>query len=78
MSYGYDTAANGSRLTSMTYPNGRVMNYNYTVGVDGSISRLSSISDSFGTLESYGCLGDSSALTVTRDKEKGPPRMPFT
>src|SRR5206468_5751478 len=33
-------AANNSRLTSMTYPNGRVINYNYNTGVDSSISRL--------------------------------------
>jgi YD repeat-containing protein len=66
VNYGYDTAANGSRLTSMTYPNGRVLNYNYTNGVDSAVSRLSSISDSSGTLESYGYLGNASALTVTR------------
>ena len=32
--------ANHSRLTSMTYPNGRVLNYNYASGLDDSISRL--------------------------------------
>jgi RHS repeat-associated protein len=49
--------ANNSRLVSMTYPNGRVLNYNYASGVDNSISRLTSLSDSTGTLESYSYLG---------------------
>jgi RHS repeat-associated protein len=49
--------ANNSRLTSMTYPNGRALNYNYNAGLDSSISRLSSLSDSSGTLESYTYLG---------------------
>src|SRR5262249_27753040 len=51
------SGANNSRQTSMTYPNGRVVSYNYASGVDSSISRLSSISDSSGTLESYKYLG---------------------
>jgi RHS repeat-associated protein len=49
--------ANNSRLESMTYPNGRVLNYNYNTGLDDSISRLSSLSDSSGVLESYTYLG---------------------
>jgi RHS repeat-associated protein len=49
--------ANHSRLTSITYPNGKVLNYNYNSGVDDSVSRLSSLSDTSGTLESYGYLG---------------------
>ena len=32
---------NNSRLTSMTYPNGRVLDYNYNSGLDITISRLS-------------------------------------
>jgi RHS repeat-associated protein len=58
--YGYNLmsgGANNSRLTSMTYPNGRVLTYNYASGVDSSISRLTSISDSSATLESYTYLG---------------------
>src|SRR5438128_5711644 len=35
--------ANNSRLVSMTYPNGRVINYTYNSGLDNTISRLSSI-----------------------------------
>src|SRR5579884_4311104 len=49
--------ANNSRLVSMTYPNGRVLDYNYNAGLDSNISRLSSISDSSATLESYVYLG---------------------
>jgi hypothetical protein len=44
-------------MTSMTYPNGRVVSYNYVSGLDSSISRLKSICDSTGTLESYKYIG---------------------
>ena|GEM_PF-2414997 len=57
--YGYTQMAGGqnnSRLVSMTYPNGRVLNYNYNNGLDSNISRLSSIS-SPGPLEGYQYLG---------------------
>jgi RHS repeat-associated protein len=49
--------ANHSRLVSMTYPNGRVLSYTYAVGLDDRISRLSSLTDSSGTLEAYSYLG---------------------
>src|SRR5437764_3115226 len=49
--------ANHSRLVSLTYPNGRVLNYNYASGLDSTISRLSSLSDSSATLEAYTYLG---------------------
>jgi RHS repeat-associated protein len=52
-----DGGVNNSRLVSMTYPNGRVVNYNYNAGLDNSISRLSSLSDSSGLLETYAYLG---------------------
>jgi RHS repeat-associated protein len=48
---------NNSRLVSMTYPSGYTLNYNYNTGLDGNISRLSSLSDNGGTLESYKYLG---------------------
>ncbi len=48
---------NNSRLTSITYPNGKVLNYNYATGVDSTISRLSSLSDNSGTLETLSYLG---------------------
>ncbi len=48
---------NNSRLVSMTYPNGRVLNYVYNTGLDSTISRLSALSDSSATLESYLYLG---------------------
>lgn len=49
--------ANHSRLTTMTYPSGYAVTYNYSTGLNGNISRLSSPSDSTGTLESYDYLG---------------------
>jgi RHS repeat-associated protein len=54
--------ANHSRLTRMTYPNGRTVHYNYAAGLDDRISRLSSISDNSGTLESYLYLGLNTAV----------------
>jgi RHS repeat-associated protein len=48
---------NNSRLTSMTYPSGYVLNFNYSAGLNSNISRLSSISDASNTLESYQYLG---------------------
>lgn len=49
--------ANHSRLTSMTYPNGKVLTYNYAAGLPSTVSRLSSLSDTSGTLEGYDYLG---------------------
>src|SRR6266540_6709196 len=49
--------ANHSPLVSMTYPNGRVLTYNYSTGLDDTINRLSSLSDNSATLESYAYLG---------------------
>ena len=43
--YGYSFAPSGStnhsRPTSITYPNGRVLAYNYAAGLSDTISRLS-------------------------------------
>ncbi|MDY3560569.1 hypothetical protein R5W23_001813 [Gemmata sp. JC673] len=58
--YGYSEMASGanhSRLTSITYPSGYVLTYNYASGINDGISRLSSLSDSTGTLEAYSFLG---------------------
>jgi RHS repeat-associated protein len=65
--YAYSEMADGanhSRLTSIIYPNGKVLNYNYAAGLDDAISRLSSLSDSTGILESYDYLGE--AVVVAR------------
>jgi hypothetical protein len=51
------SGANHSRLTSMTYPNSKVLTSNYANGLDSTISRLSLLSDTSGTLESYSYLG---------------------
>jgi RHS repeat-associated protein len=49
--------ANHSRLTSVTYPNGRVITYNYASGLASDLSRLSSLTDGGTTLEGYDYLG---------------------
>ncbi|WP_439623362.1 RHS repeat-associated core domain-containing protein [Gemmata sp.] len=49
--------ANQSRQTTLTYPSGYAVTSNYSSGLNNSISRLSSLSDSTGTLESYDFLG---------------------
>ncbi len=49
--------ANHSRPTSLTYPNGRVIDYIYASGLDSSISRLTSLLDNSVTLESFDYLG---------------------
>ena len=54
--YGYSTTDNHSRLVSITHPNGRVLDYDYTSDGD-TISRLTSISDGSITLEGYTYLG---------------------
>src|SRR5439155_17477874 len=54
--------ANNSRLTGITYPNARVITYNYATGLDNTISRLTSISDTTGTLESFSYLGLSTVV----------------
>jgi RHS repeat-associated protein len=58
--------ANHSRPTSMTYPNGKVLTFNYATGLNDAISRLSSLSDSTGTLESYDYLGLDTVVRQSR------------
>jgi YD repeat-containing protein len=57
--YDYTNLASGNniRLTDIIYPDGYTVNYNYSSGLNSNISRLSSLSDSTGTLESYLYLG---------------------
>jgi RHS repeat-associated protein len=64
VSYTYD-AANGDRLTSEVYPNGRTITYNYNSGLDSTASRISSISDSSGTIQSYTYMGLATPVTFT-------------
>jgi RHS repeat-associated protein len=51
--YDFSEAAGGnhSRLAKITYPSGYELDYNYVTGVGSNVSRLTSISDSTGTLE---------------------------
>jgi RHS repeat-associated protein len=58
--YAYSEMASGvnhSRPISMTYPNSRVLDFNYGVALDDSISRFSALKDGSTTLESYDYLG---------------------
>ncbi len=61
--------ANHSRLTSMTYPNGRVLNYTYGTGLDDSVSRVTTLSEGAGTnaltLEAYSYLGVSTVVKAS-------------
>ncbi|MBO0696925.1 MAG: RHS repeat protein, partial [Zavarzinella sp.] len=54
---------NNSRLTSITYPNGRRLDYEYAAGLADSISRLSDIKDGSTVLESYNYLGLGTVVT---------------
>jgi hypothetical protein len=72
--YNYGTAAQGARLTSVRYPNGRLVHYTY--GTAGSaadlLNRLDAIQDDNGsgqpgnTLASYKYLGTGTIVTGTR------------
>ena len=59
-----------SRLTSMTYPNGRQLDFVYNSGLDSNISRVSGLSDDSGTgagnIESYSYLGLSTIVQRNR------------
>jgi RHS repeat-associated protein len=47
--YSQPTGTNYSRLTSMTYPNGRLLDYGYNSGIDTTISRVSYLKDDGGS-----------------------------
>src|SRR5215510_11483498 len=49
--------ANHSQPTNMTYQNGRVLDYVYGIGLDTTISMLTSLSSNSTTLESLSYLG---------------------
>ncbi len=52
-----NTGANHSRLTGVSYPNGRVVSYAYAAGINDRISRLSALADGAVALEGYDYLG---------------------
>jgi RHS repeat-associated protein len=69
VTYSYSEASGGnhSRLTTMTYPNGRTVEYEYDPGVDTAISRLSRLTgDAVGggltSYEEYDYLGASTMV----------------
>jgi RHS repeat-associated protein len=51
------SSANNSRPTGMTYPSGYALSDTYGTGLDTTVSRLTSITDSGNTLESFKYLG---------------------
>jgi RHS repeat-associated protein len=55
--------ANHSRLTSLVYPDGFTVNYQYAAGVDDGISRLTGLANGATTLESYSYLGLGTVVT---------------
>jgi YD repeat-containing protein len=58
--YAFDSGASSSneiRLSSLTYPNTRLVAYNYASGMDATLNRVTSISDTSATLSSYTYLG---------------------
>ncbi|QOV92115.1 RHS repeat-associated core domain-containing protein [Humisphaera borealis] len=65
------SGANHSRLKSMTYPNGRVLRYEYSSGINADTSRISFLADdssgSVGThLEEYSYLGSGTIVRKNR------------
>ncbi len=60
------SGANHSRLTGMTYPDGRVLVYAYISGLDSTISRLSKLTWDATDVETYSYLGLST--TVVRER----------
>ncbi len=63
--------ANHSRLTSMTYPNGRVITYDYGTanGLNDAISRLTALKDGSTTFEGYAYLGLSTVVKRARPED---------
>ena len=64
--YAYSDPSTGSRLVSMTYPNGNVLDYNYgtTGGLNDVIGRLDNLSEGGQTLEAYQYLGLSTVVEL--------------
>ncbi|MGC9261307.1 MAG: RHS repeat-associated core domain-containing protein [Phycisphaerae bacterium] len=79
--YTYTSPSNGSRITSMVYPNGRTIDYNYSgtnlnSALDNAIGRLDSISDGANSgdagqvLQQYSYLG-LSTIVAENDPQTG-------
>jgi RHS repeat-associated protein len=66
--YAYDTGGSSSneiRLNQLTYPNGRMVSYNFASGMDSTLNRVTSISDTSATLASYTYLGLGAVVRIT-------------
>ena len=60
--YTYD-AANGDRPTGIVYPDGRTLSYGYAAGLDSAASRIASLSDVDGPIQTYAYLGLDTPVT---------------
>jgi RHS repeat-associated protein len=66
--YAYDiggSSSNEIRLNQLIYPNGRQVNYNFASGMDSTLNRVMSLSDSSATLASYTYLGLGMVVRIT-------------
>jgi YD repeat-containing protein len=66
--YAYDSGGSSSneiRLNQLTCPNGRAVSYNYASGMDSTLNRVTSISDSSATLAGYIYLGAGKVVRIT-------------
>jgi RHS repeat-associated protein len=71
ISYSYSSVSTGSRLTTITYPSGRTVGYDYGSGLNYAISRLTSLTDSqigSSPIESYLYLGLGTVIERTQDE----------
>ena len=80
--YAYSFAPSGttnhSRPTSMTYPDGKVINDTYTAGLDATISRLSLLSVNSVAVESYDYLGLATVVKRGHGGDRAVEREPAT
>jgi RHS repeat-associated protein len=66
--YAYDPGASSSneiRFNQLTYPNGRNVSYNFASGMDSTLNRVTSISDTGATLASYTYLGAGTFIQIS-------------
>jgi YD repeat-containing protein len=64
--YAYDSgSSNEVRLNQLIYPNGRTVSYNFASGMDSTLNRVTSISDTSATLAGYTYLGIGTVVRIT-------------
>jgi len=74
--YGYSSLATGSRLVSMTYPNGRILHYGYdNSDLDNAIGRVDYLADDNGSATAGSHLADYSYLASARSLNRAMPTV---